>query len=588
MIVFIKMTRTAFLALGLLVAVLLCPQQPAFANERMAGSPPRKDIFNTQTQNSSGKPPAILDVNIEHLESRGLLHDVGDGGFGPYLWEYSSKKDIFRQIENLPPQHQYEPLFDLGMRTLMARIDPAVMSAQGETNTREGRDFLTLRLEKLMEAGQFGNVAALYKLGFHEPYHERLARTGVTALLLGKSDTLACLEIKAIFGRFESLPFWQKTNAVCNKVLLKQDTDPEALALPEDDFLLPYLQDEEKRFTPESSEDLTQPAFIDLVYLAREGRISYGALNAEQLADFAPKIRALMLYDQTLPPRLRFATLAHHAVYDKSARNLLKAFYLEEGEKLFKDDELDALDKADWQTLALAYYILAEKKTAEADRSTEELTQNIFALEGYQDAMLPFTPYLAALSYADMEREHINRLFRLFILSGEDVPEPLASLWIENESDVEAMQKDVLFTLLAYLTTNNFAGLDRVPKELLIESIKALNPIESAFLQIITEKLDKRDKLHNYAGQDIYEKQAALTFGADYVMPSGSLVSSLQKAQEDSRLGEVILLSSIVLHGIEPENLRPDLFSDVMNSFVTVGLTNQAYQITREILLGFE
>lgn len=88
--------------------------------------------------------------------------------------------------------------------------------------------------------------------------------------------------------------------------------------------------------------------------------------------------------------------------------------------------------------------------------------------------------------------------------------------------------------------------------------------------------------------QDIYEKQAALTFGANYVMPSDSLVSSFKEAQEDIRLGEVILLSSIVLHGIEPENLTPDLFSDVINSFVTVGLTNQAYQITREILLGFE
>ena len=70
-------------------------------------------------------------------------------------------------------------------------------------------------------------------------------------------------------------------------------------------------------------------------------------------------------------------------------------------------------------------------------------------------------------------------------------------------------------------------------------------------------------------------------------MQSTGLMNSLQEARNDNRLGEVILLSSIILHESTSDNTKPDVIGEVIDSFVTVGLTNEAKQLTKEFLLSF-
>jgi hypothetical protein len=71
-------------------------------------------------------------------------------------------------------------------------------------------------------------------------------------------------------------------------------------------------------------------------------------------------------------------------------------------------------------------------------------------------------------------------------------------------------------------------------------------------------------------------------------MPSVDLMDSLKEAITNRRLGEVVLLSSIALNGATPEKIYAGLLEVVIDGFETVGLTKEAQELYKEIVIGFE
>ena len=103
---------------------------------------------------------------------------------------------------------------------------------------------------------------------------------------------------------------------------------------------------------------------------------------------------------------------------------------------------------------------------------------------------------------------------------------------------------------------------------------------------MLIEKLDNGRKLHNIDASKVYENTVDLTQNAGYVMPSVGLMDRLATAVNDKHLGEVVLLSSIVLHGVPPAKMFAGMFQGVINGFETVGLTKEAREISQEVILG--
>ncbi len=485
---------------------------PSIADDRMAGSAAHQNRADSNAaeemkseHEESQDVGKTLSTDMEVLESRGLLYGATGGSLGPYLWEGADKELVFDLVEQLPDDNHYSVLYNLTLRALLTATNSNLMSGSRATKASEGRDFLTLRLEKLYEMGQFKETAALYTQSPFEPYHERQARIGVSALYISGQKPLACLETSAIKDRFAGMDFWTKMGSICsismfgkdNSVTNAPDTAPkdaaedsakdgEGAKTEEKPFLSIYLGNKNKVFTPESIDILAKPSVLDIAWLIQNKQISYKKLGDPTPSAIPAALRAVLLTDTNLPNALKDAITAYNATYDKG---------------------LDT---------------------------------------------------------------------------------PLEKFEIKRESFMSGEPRNRLFSYIAYLITNNFSDVAVLPKEDVIEMLDQLNPIDRALIGIITEKLDKQAKLHNYVGREIYEKHTDLTFDDNYVMQSIGLMKSLQKARTENRLGEVILLGSIVLHETQPKNLRPDVFGEIIDSFVTVGLIYEVHQLTTEILLGFE
>jgi hypothetical protein len=69
-------------------------------------------------------------------------------------------------------------------------------------------------------------------------------------------------------------------------------------------------------------------------------------------------------------------------------------------------------------------------------------------------------------------------------------------------------------------------------------------------------------------------------------MPSKSLIERLEKAKQDKRLGEVILLSAIILSEAPHGQMHAELLRGLMDGFVTVGLTKEAQELAEESFSG--
>jgi hypothetical protein len=460
----------------------------SFADDRMAGSVSKRNFGASKPAPQTSAPytkTAILDTNTDVLESRGLLH--GTDSLGTYLWENSNKGEIFDLVEDLPPLHSYPTLHNLNIRALKTAADVTLMSGSNATNENEGRDFLTLRLEKLFAMGHFADTAALYTQSPFEPYHERFARVGVSAIFISGQQSLACLEAKSVQERFGALKFWKQMNRLCDFIMFDKFTAPPMIEdeneEPKPAFIDAYLKDKNKVFTPDSLETLAKAPPATLSFLISNARISYKKITTEPSA-LSPMIRSLLLTDKNLPQDMREAI------------------------------------------------------------------------------------------------EDINRKYE------PETSEEQSR--IKNESFTTGPTKKRLFSYIAYLVTNNFSDVEALSQEEFLRLLDESDPIDRAIVGIIAEKLDKQSKLHNYGGRDIYEKHTDLTFDDNYVMQSIGLMNSLQEARNDNRLGEVILLSSIILHDSTSDNIKPDVIGEVIDSFVTVGLTNEAKQLTKEFLLSFD
>lgn len=100
----------------------------------------------------------------------------------------------------------------------------------------------------------------------------------------------------------------------------------------------------------------------------------------------------------------------------------------------------------------------------------------------------------------------------------------------------------------------------------------------------IIENLDKSFK-DNHNADAIYVNDFDLTFTERYVMPMPRVWNQLVNSSQDKRIGETVLLSTVMLHKHTLGDLYPGVASDVLQSINTVGLTNISKALALESVL---
>ncbi len=559
----------------------------------MAGTMPRskpashpEEVTDMPAETGPEKQPQVIPANFSRIESSGVLTNPKEGALGIDMWQGSTRPFVLSLLPEMPVSPGYRTIHDLVRRALLTKADTALLK-DGD-DIEPGHDLLTLRIEKLTDIGDFAQAVALYTQNNETPYHERLARAGVLARLYDGETALACLETKSTGTNFKDVPFWQQMTGICDYLLSKLDGEKKTAKLnivPDSKILQQFLASKNSTYTLSSAQDLNSLSLFEVAVLAADHRLTYDGLNNTDLHGIAPPMLSLLLHDSAMPRGIKFRMMV--AAVDQGLRSAadLKAFYEEAFNAKTKDGKIPAYETVDgWQRLAwLSHFAYTDKNRPV---KAEEVFQKALPLEKEYGvaALFPFAMPLAKnIDAVSFDGESLKTGLKLMVLNQIEVPED----WVKAlPQGVPDNKNDVLLRLAVALNSGNKWENVLPPFEDVDNLIEGLPEAQSQIIKMLYKKLDRSEKLHNSTDSGAYEKLPDLTFGDGYVMPSVGLMDSLDKALTGKRLGEVILLSSIALHGAAPDKIYAGLLREVVNGFETVGLTKEARELSNEVVLG--
>lgn len=528
--------------------------------------------------------PPEKDVPLNKLEYYGLLNGAADHSLGIDLWIGSSRDKIAAMLPQIPAKSRYRTLDDLTARMLLTNTDAQYMG--GSKSREPGADFMTLRIEKLNELGAYEEGAKLYALNPGKPYHERLARAGVTAMLSGARKPLGCLEVKAFAANYSDQPFWQQATAICNLFLANDVENQPQPAVDKAVFegspvLQKIVDNPNYKARPETLADLEHLSPIERIGVFTLHRVDYSRLarlNYSDLAKAEPGVVSSMLADSALPDRLRFyATLAGIANGAADSKDLAK-FY--ESVNL---GSVEGEGKS-WKQL-VDLYRQAKDKSPGSER--DAILGHALALRSTFGtlSLLPFAPFLEEADPGNLTPESITSALGVMVKARTEMPQKWQGLGLAVISPQPVDDYKAL-TYLAMDIDQDFKPLNSLEDTEFKDVFDSLTPQQTKIVKTIYEKLDKSNKLHNIVAEETYEKDSVLTEADDYVMPLGDLLESLKLAQKDKRLGEVILISSILLRSTPAGTMSPEVLGEVLDGYKTVGLTREARDLAAEVVLG--
>jgi hypothetical protein len=548
-------------------------------------APAEPAIIKASTEISDRPVKQLSRANFRELESYGLLTNASDGGLGIDLWQDSNRETLLNLIQIMPADLNWRTTQSLVRRALLTRTDMGFM--KGGSNAEPGNDFLTVRIEKLTDMGNFSEAVKLYTANPDKPYHERLAKAGIMAMLYGGDTSLACLEESALKSELPDSPFWQQISGLCAYYMAKMVGAQKdvTVAFEGSSLLRKVIEKENFRYSIHNAKNFEPLSPLEKAALIGDGRIDYSSLRPVELRDFSPLSSAIIVRDSNLPDELRLHLLALRVARGLDNPESLTNFYKEasfDGREKQAEPMAAYSDIKGWRRAAYLY----KAAGAAAPETRSPIIAEALALRDDYGlpALLPFTPFLDDAAPLGLPPESLRTGMRLYALAARKA----TPVWLETWDGIRGENRADQITDLAYkAATNTPVSITENKAESKVYGIFS-DEARSQLVNMIKEKLDKTKKLHKYTDEVAYEKNLDLTSGEGYVMPLVSLIGDLEKAEEDRRLGEVVLLSSIALQGTPPEKINAGLLHKAMHGFETVGLTKEARELAMEAVLGMD
>lgn len=522
------------------------------------------------------RPPSVLEVNYENIESAGLFASARDGGLGKDIWDNAHRSYLIGLIERLPDSISSRTLRRLIKRALLTQTSADLI--QNDIEIQPGRDLLTVRMEKLIDMGLYAQAFDLYSLLNKEPYHERLARAGILAMLYNGEKSLACLEANILGTRFSEIEFWQEFKAYCALTVSDNAT--------EDDKRI--LQASGKRvfqsiaagghpafsYNPQAFSGLS---YIEQAVLVAEKGIGTGGLG--NYRDIPARHLGVLLKNESLSDEQRFRLTVEAVGKNILEPEDLKKLYLlsDAGEK-----PIDTL--AQWQLPA--YFLYKVKNEKDPEKRWNILSQHVFGLlDNYGViALSPYAEYMQNLKPANPTLSEIGATIRILHGAGQSISpywsEVLGAMYNGN---IAASDEYKRLYFIAFLSKTDYRK-SAEEKERVDAFLSKSKAAHSLFLKNIIENLD-RSYENDHNASKVYEKDFDLTSVEDYVMPSVDVWDRLVLVSQNRNIGETILLSTFALQGAPIDRFYPGVLRNVLMSFNTVGLTNVSRELIVEALL---
>ncbi len=541
-------------------------EQPDDAEIHSSQAPETKDDSETQTP----ERVIIAAQDLRSFEGLGLYTRSTSETLGEEFWKGAKRSDLVSLYKALPATSEIPAVQNLIRRSLLTRADAS--GIQNDIEIESGADLLTLRLEKLLEAGFYMEARAVFGELNDAPYDDRLARAGLMAILFSGEKALACVDANTFKDGFSSESFTHVLTAYCETSTLP-DPSPEALARIQDSpyDLLKTFKGGNSEKIPYPSEAFSNLSLFEQAVVVAEKRLDLSGLNIKEIKTAPPSHLPFLIDSKLASDNIQFHLLLRAIEWGYQYQQSLETFYMNAlptaGGTAPKVQPGSAVE-----AIALLY---SEAKNAGSDEDSWRAIESALAStrELGPAAMVPFVNAIADIKPPEgLPPSQLVRIYDIFLQAREPIPAPWAQYQLEA-NQIKAEPKFALQMMLVSYFLSPDAEQKQAKAEQIYSTINIKNDKDLFFLDNLIENIDSAlSNIHN--PKTIYEKELNLTFRQDYVMPSMRIWNRLLEAGENRNVTETALLSTVMLKDQSAQTLYPGLLFGILSSLKNVGLTD--------------
>ena len=539
---------------------------------------------------NSISPNTTLDVAFENIEGIGLYNRLSKGSFGKDIWKNSKRSSIIALLENMPTTSKTPEVNKMILSILLTSANTKLI--ENDIDPENGRDLLTLRLEKLIEGGAYKQAFELYSILEDEAYHERLARAGVLAMLYTGEKSLACLETNIVGKRFSDISFWTDLSAYCDFSLLNKDSksslkETSKKYISNSKILNKLSTNKDYRFT------YTKKAYerldvLERAILAAEDRLEIKNLKADALRKIpAAHIQPLLQLD-TLSAQEKIILSIRGVELGLIAADELEMLYTKtttpkNSNGSTNDTIKDNMPKEDWRKLAYLYN--EAKRTIDHEEQWQLLRKALpLANKFGYTALIPYASIIQQIKTENTSLDEILSVYLILHRAGKNIHRNWINAYKRIKLNPNNTEKYAKLMVASHITKPSPKNI-KENFDSVFDALQKQNPAQALLLQEILIKFDN-GKHKAYSHKKVYEKDFYLTFKDNYVMQSGVVWDRSIESSRKGAIGETILLSIILLCNQDLQNIYPILFRDVLQNTENVGLTDVSRTLAISASLG--
>ena len=550
------------------------------------------DMIDKKEEKKKEKDPSEIEnkFKIKELEkidpnTIGTITEK-EGGLGYDMWSGSERNIIQNYLRNLPVNKESETAIELMKILLLSNADVP--------KSKDPMDLILIRINKLIEIGDFENAKSLIDLVKWVPYKEDnveiLIKQTEINLSLNNFD-LACSDIEEKRKKFNENNFWAKVEIFCQ--ILNGDTNKANLSIS--------LLKEDQNFNDDNFLEIIDSLIykeeiksgnlfdLDLLNLVMT-RVANINIKESYVLNDNPLFLTMIYRMSNAPIKLRIEAIEKSKkllnLPIETIEEIYNSYDLKEKDKKISLDD-NILLGSDTQSILFQMAITEdyEERKAKILKKALELASingNFTLISKLNlNSILEIKPskkiswfsnYAAksllisnkkeeAMAWYEISKKEKNKNPQLF----NDFIELWVIVELLNLNDKENQYKNISQNEI-FESINKFES----------QNIKLeFDTFGLYILEYFGMKINPQFWLTNLENEEIESKQ----------LPNSSLISLLKNASENQKVGETILLILMSLGNKNFNQLHPFFLQIVISSLNQIGLQEKAFDLVMEALI---
>ncbi|MBM3600786.1 MAG: hypothetical protein FJX35_21505 [Alphaproteobacteria bacterium] len=529
----------------------------------------------------------LRDVDIDSV---GTL-DAGQGGLGQDLWKGTQRPQVERLMHHMPAAPRSLVMRDLQRRLLLtsgSAPEPGPADA-GSARTTPG-SLLGIRAERLAAMGERDSLINLMRLVPERLASEGLVQTRIDMALLADDVSSACAELKAAAPRRHGA-YWQKGEVFCQAAAGEREQAEIGLRLLQEQGLLddPGFALLIELINGNSRIKADKLPRVEPMHLAML-RIAKRAVPAEAARTDNPAVLQALAQMVTGDDKLRLA--AAERAYALGAFPIERLQDVYRGIGLPNDAVANALERADHIDPALTQVLIHRALAAQPSgvhrmRLIERGAQIARKRGNFVGAARALAPHLGELRLTTDLAGFAHEAARIAYAAGQTSG---AHAWYELARGQAARTPEAARALAVLWPLARIAEGDAVGPWDATRLTAWLNAEQARDAKQAADMAQRLYSLLDAIGEPITGAAWRELIGRPDLtatpFPAPALWRSFGDAAEGQRIGETVLLATLVLGEVPLEQLNPVLLHGVITNLRVVGLDAEARAFALEAALA--